>query len=138
MGQPDSRIAFMVPGIPCAWARARLSGKRHFTPKKQAGAMALVQVVAAEAMAEHDPFTGPVRMSVNAVWPWPKSRSEKKRREPGAHHKTSKPDSDNVGKLVSDAINGVVFVDDAQVAELRVTKQYGMGGATYVTVEALA
>ena len=131
-------ITFVIPGIPCAWARARLHGKVHFTPKKQAAAMVNVQLAAAPAMRGREPLTGPVRLAISAVWPWPKSWSAKKRRAAGAHYKTSKPDADNVGKLVADALNGICWTDDAQVAELRVTKQYGMAGATYVVVEALA
>ena len=130
-------ITFVIPGIPCAWARARLHGKMHFTPKKQESAMVNVQLAAANVMRNYEPLTGPVRLAVSAVWPWPKSWSAKKRREAGAHYKTSKPDADNVAKLVADALNGIVWLDDAQVAELRATKQYGLSGATYVTVEAL-
>jgi Holliday junction resolvase RusA-like endonuclease len=35
-----------------------------------------------------------------------------------------KPDLDNVAKAVLDAINGIVYVDDAQVINLVATKRY--------------
>jgi len=35
------------------------------------------------------------------------------------------PDWDNLGKLVSDAINNVVYRDDAQITDARVRKRYG-------------
>lgn len=37
---------------------------------------------------------------------------------------TSKPDWDNEGKLVCDALNGIVWRDDAQIADGRVSKRF--------------
>ena len=37
---------------------------------------------------------------------------------------TKKPDADNIGKVVLDALNGIAYEDDKQVIELRVSKQY--------------
>ena len=37
---------------------------------------------------------------------------------------TSKPDWDNEGKLVCDALNGIVWRDDAQIADGRVLKRF--------------
>lgn len=132
-----NEISFIIPGIPTAWARARTHGKIHFTPGKQRYAMSVIQTIAHEAMKGQNALSVPVSMTVFAVWPWPKSWSEKKRRVQGAHNKTSKPDADNVAKLVSDSLNGIVFVDDAQVAELRVVKQYGLNAQTRVVIEPL-
>jgi len=39
--------------------------------------------------------------------------------------KTSKPDVDNLTKAILDALNGIVWIDDAQVCELHVTKGLG-------------
>ena len=36
----------------------------------------------------------------------------------------TKPDVDNIAKLVLDALNGVAFVDDKQIIELSVKKRY--------------
>lgn len=131
------RVSFTIPGIPTAWARARLNGRAHFTPGKQRAAAGLIQSIAYEAMAGRAPIETPVAVHISAVWPWPKSWSEKKRKIAGAHWKTSKPDADNVGKLVNDAINGIVWRDDAQVTNLVVRKTYGMTPATHVNVEIL-
>ena len=43
---------------------------------------------------------------------WPKKRKA------AAHYVTGKPDVDNVCKLVADAMNGIAYRDDAQIAEL--------------------
>ena len=44
---------------------------------------------------------------------------------------------DNVAKAVLDAINGVAWHDDSQVAELIVRKSYGTAVATEVTIAEL-
>lgn len=100
--------------------------------------MRSVSFSAFDAMGGAAPLTGPLRLTVNAVWPWPKSMTEKKRRVAGAHWRTSRPDADNIAKLVGDAMNGVVYADDAQIVSQTVTKQYGLSGATYVLVEEIA
>lgn len=48
----------------------------------------------------------------------PKSRPKKALSEPD----TYKPDVDNIGKVVLDALNGVAYLDDKQVTLLRVRK----------------
>jgi Holliday junction resolvase RusA-like endonuclease len=130
-------IRFMVPGIPTAWARARTNGKRHFTAPKQGRAMAIVEHIAHAAMAGEPPLDGPLSMSVQAVWPWPKSWSEKKRRVAGSHYKTSRPDADNIAKLIGDSLNEIVFRDDAQVVKVSVTKTYGITAGTHVIISML-
>jgi Holliday junction resolvase RusA-like endonuclease len=130
-----SKVEFIVPGIPTAWARARTHGKVHFTPGKQRMAMSVVQAVAYDAMEGAAAIVEPVSMKIIAIWPWPKSWSEKKKSTTLGRFKTSRPDADNVGKLISDSLNGIVFVDDAQVVDLTVCKMYGPSAETRVSVE---
>lgn len=131
------QISFIVPGIPVAWARARTHGKIHFTPGKQRMAMSDIKTIAYHCMGDQPLIDGPVSMTIFAVWPWPKSWSEKKKKKQGAYYKTSKPDADNVGKIVSDSLNGIVFGDDAQVVDLRVIKQYGLTAQTRVVIDTM-
>lgn len=41
-----------------------------------------------------------------------------------ARRDTTKPDVDNVGKLVMDALNGLAYVDDKQVVDMRVQRDW--------------
>lgn len=50
--------------------------------------------------------------------PLPKSRSKRLEHEPD----TFKPDTDNIAKLVMDALNGVAYTDDKQITDLHVIK----------------
>ena len=71
--------------------------------------------------------SAPISVSVT-IWtqrPLPKSRAKKISTE----EDTYKPDADNVTKLVLDALNGVAWVDDAQVTDLNVHKKYRYRGA---------
>lgn len=129
-------ISFTIPGDPVPFARAGAQGKRRFTPRKQADYMAAVKLFASQAMAGRNPIGGPVRMEVVAMYVAPSSWSEKKRA--AAKWRTARPDVDNLAKLAGDSINGIVFVDDAQVVSLEVMKCYGPRSEVRVTIEELA
>lgn len=119
-------ICFTVPGIPTPFARAGGgSSVRRFTPEKQRSVMGAIKLFGASAMRGATPLEGPVHLSVTAVWPWPSSWSDKKRLEPWRSWKTSRPDLDNIVKLVCDALNGVCWRDDAQICSGQQRKCYG-------------
>lgn len=116
-------IEFTVPGVPVPWARAGSRSGVRFTPAKQRGSMAQVKALCIVAMADRNPIEGPVELTVHATWIPPASWSRKKRE--AAKWKTGRPDVDNLGKLVADALNGVAYLDDAQVVRSTVEKTYG-------------
>jgi Holliday junction resolvase RusA-like endonuclease len=128
-------IAFYVPGSPVAFARSGGNGTIRFTPKRQRDFMALVRLAAAKAMDGGPPMAGPVAMTVKATYLVPKSWPKK--RVAAARWRTAKPDADNLAKLVADSINEIVYVDDAQVAELVVQKRYGPLAGVTVSVAPL-
>jgi len=118
---------FPVPGIPVAKARARVTKAGHaFTPKKTQNYEALVKMCAAQAMKGKSPVDGPVVVQVIAVFPqaesWPMWKKRLADLSELAH--TKKPDEDNIGKAISDAMNGVVYIDDAQVTIKTIFKKY--------------
>jgi len=118
-----SFVAFTIPGEPIAFARSGGNGKVRFTPKRQRDFMALVQLAAHGAMDGQPPLAGPIELRIRAVYRVPTSWSKK--RAAFARWRTSKPDADNLAKIISDSINEIVFGDDAQVASLIVQKTYG-------------
>ena len=64
------------------------------------------------------PFRVPVAVRIDVYEPLPKSRPKRVTSEPN----TFKPDADNIAKLVMDGMNGAVWGDDSQVAEVHVVK----------------
>lgn len=87
-------------------------------------------------MGGHAPFDGPVSLTVNAWFLRPKSTT-KKRRE-ARTWKSTRPDADNICKIIMDAMNGVVYRDDSQVCDLRVTKRFHGTSGIRIYVERLA
>lgn len=130
-------VTFTIPGKPGAKQRARFvrTTGRAYTPEPTARYENLVRMCAAQAMVGRGLFVGPVSLVVAAVFEHPKSWS-KKRRAGAAWHE-SKPDGSNVLKSVEDALNGVCWVDDSQVALATVEKRYGTPARVEILVRAL-
>ncbi len=118
-------VTFFVPGEPVAKGRARATKTgRMYTPQKTVHYESTVALFASQAMAARkELLAGPLCLEIVATFAWPLSWSAKKRER--VRYKASKPDLDNLTKAVADAMNGVVYVDDAAVVRLAVTKVYG-------------
>jgi Holliday junction resolvase RusA-like endonuclease len=97
--------------------------------------MGAVKMFASQAMAGAAPINGPVELSIRATYLVPASWPAKRRAT--AMWKASKPDADNLGKIVADALNSLAYADDAQVASLIVQKRYGPIAGLTVSVAPL-
>jgi Holliday junction resolvase RusA-like endonuclease len=133
-----SPITIEVPGLPVAFARSGGNGKVRFTPKKQRGAMADLKLFAANAMRGREPFRGPLAAFMAFTWPMPASWPKRRREAPESRWRTSRPDADNLCKLVLDSLNGIVFTDDAIVAHVAISKLYGPSASTSITINPLS
>lgn len=148
------RVAFSIPGQPVAKGRARsaavmrdgkpllVNGRpvvKHHTPEKTVIFENLVKLAAKEAMSGRPPFAGPVELTLDIRLQIPASWSRKRQQlaEAGQIAATKKPDADNVLKAVKDGMNGIVWVDDAQAVEYRISKRYGATPGVRVIVEQL-
>ena len=138
-----TNVAFEVPGEPQGKGRARVGSvgghARMFTPQKTVAYEGLIAMAAKQAMAGAKLLPGACAIEVEAVFAMPKSMSKKHRVEAlaGRMRPTKKPDGDNVLKAVCDGINGVVWADDVQAVDQRVTKVYGETPGLRVRVAAL-
>jgi len=112
-----------IRGNPIPWAapKARAvatKGKKPFAmvydPQQQLK-KSLRSVV--QDLAPEKPFTGPVVLNIIAYMKIPKSVSKKKKvlMLAGKIRPTKKPDRTNIQKLYEDLLNGIVYLDDAQV-----------------------
>lgn len=127
-----------IPGDPNGKARARVTRKGFaYTPAKTRNAEVFIKMIAAEEMAGRTPMDGPVSLTMRAVMVPAKSWSKKKQAAAltGEIRPTKKPDVDNILKLVKDALNGIVYGDDAQVVRVEAEKVYGPQALTVVTVK---
>lgn len=121
-------IYITIPGQPVAKGRARVTRKGWaYTPKKTRDYEGIVKQLAKAAMKGHRILTGAVEVSILAIMRVPVSWSSKKREAAfrGGLRPITKPDLDNLVKNL-DAMNGVVWKDDAQIVGLEAVKQYGV------------
>lgn len=124
-----------IPAKPVAKGRARVSKQTGvpYTPKQTVVAESWVRLCVVQAVGTPR-VAGPVAVRVVFVMPVPKTMPKAKRKavDEGRILPTSKPDWDNLAKLVSDALNGIAWVDDAEVARAEVVKVYGPEPCTIV------
>jgi len=80
------------------------------------------------------PLDGALDMHIAFYMPIAKSLPKKKQAERENAPHTSRPDLDNLIKLVCDAGNGILYHDDCQVVSLTATKCYGTDPQTTITV----
>ncbi len=133
-------IYIKLDGVPVAKGRLRhaIAGGRAigYTPKKTRDYEKLLSQAANKEMAGKPLLAGPLMMHVYVFMPIPKSWSQKKRQAAinGEVWPTVKPDWDNYGKI-TDALNGVVFLDDKQIVKGTVSKIYAEDPALHVMIQ---
>lgn len=104
---PESAVTFTVPGKPVAKERPRFGNGKVYTPARTAAYENAVGYSAQAAMAGRERFKGPVYVFLM----FKMKRPEK----PKFKYPASVPDKDNLEKSISDAMNGIVYDDDAQI-----------------------
>ncbi len=108
---------------------------RSYTPKKTSDYEIQVKAVAQSAMTR-EPLETPLAAFLYFRLPIPKSYPKKRVQAclSGLERPTKKPDLDNLAKSVLDALNGVVYLDDAQLVSLHITKVYASNPGVDVMV----
>ena len=105
------RTSFSVPF--CAGkARPRFSGRHAYKTAAETLHEGAIALAFEEARGEKAPKDKPVNVRIVAT------KESKRAGEPF----TSKPDADNIAKLVLDALNGKAWHDDSQIVSLDVVK----------------
>ena len=121
-------MRFTIPGEPVGKARPKvvMGGMHTYTPEKTVNYETLVKMEYQHEAKGYFIAAGPVRVQIDAYFSIPKATSKKKRREMLADRvfPTKKPDWDNIGKIVCDALNGLAYKDDAQVVSASVFKHF--------------
>lgn len=140
-------IIIDFPGLPLAKERARarafaVNGKPRamfYTPSKTREYTKQLADEARKVMGERIQFHGPVSLTLVVTRPFLKSwsKEELKDAQDGIKKPTTKPDLDNYTKLVKDALNTVVYNDDAQVVYEIARKQYGLKPGLLISVRPL-
>lgn len=106
--------------------RTTRNGNKYLDPsvikyRKTIRNMAILQMRNQKA----EKIEGAVNMNIVYAFRRPQSLSKKERNEIDGGKtvpKTTKPDIDNLTKAILDALNGIVWKDDAQVAQINIQK----------------
>lgn len=122
----DVLAVVVVTGDPIGKGRPRLTRSgRAYTPRRTRDYEARVSQAAREVMGSREPYAGPLALLVEAYHARPA--------KPAKHHPcrdagpdafalamggSRYPDADNVLKAAADGCNGVLYGDDAQLAEV--------------------
>jgi Holliday junction resolvase RusA-like endonuclease len=137
-------VTFMVDGTPVAKGRPRFAKRGKFvqtyTPQKTKDYESLVMDAASAAMGVTEPLTTPIKVFIHIRMPIPASFSKKMRQDciEQRIRPTKKPDWDNIAKAITDACNGIVYVDDCQIVDAHVTKKYSeWAGVDVIVMEEL-
>lgn len=123
-------IEFTVYGEPTGKGRPKFStfnGRAMaYTPKKTENYESYVKLAYQASGAEKFPDDVQIYAEIDAYYAIPKSTSKKKKQKmiDGEIRPTKKPDTDNIAKIILDALNGIAYHDDAQVVSLSVRKYY--------------
>lgn len=130
-------ITFEYAGDPVPQPRPRVSTAggygRAYVPQKHPVHAYRAGIAAAAKRAGVQPVNGPVGVVIDLVFARPKSHLTKSGVKSSAP-RLPRCDVDNAAKAVLDALTGVAWNDDSQVARLVVEKTYSTEGRTTVRI----
>lgn len=118
-------MTLYIEGAPKAQGRPRFTTvggfARAYDPKESRDFKQKVASIA--VLHKCKPLDGAVKMTILALVPRPQ-RLMRKSDPDGRINCITKPDCSNYAKGIEDALNGIAYKDDSQIAELCVRKQY--------------
>lgn len=134
---------FCVEGEPQGKARARVVRLKNgmsstYTPDKTVlyENWVVLSYQKAKPWNSSRKLEGMLEIDIDAYMKWPKSTSKKKQEAMMRNEirPTKKPDWDNIGKVVCDALNGIAYGDDSHIVGGRVQKYYRPEGSLEITI----
>lgn len=134
-------IRFTVYGEPKGKARPRFNSYTHrtYTDKATKDYEDLVKASYLEQVGKVSQDRIPLRMHLKAFLQPPKSVSRKtlERMEKSQIRPLKKPDVDNIGKSIADALNGIAYKDDSAIVDMQIEKYYSEIPRVEVEIEEL-
>lgn len=118
-------MKFTIPGEPKAKGRHRTSNGHSYTPESTAMYENWIKQCFILA-ADKERLEGQIEAHIKAFFSIPKSTPKRKRELmlSGAIRPIKKPDWDNIGKVVCDALNKMAYGDDSGIVTGIVEKWY--------------
>ena len=128
---------FIVPGAPRGKQRPKVTRNGTYTPEETKRYEQKVLACFLNEYPRMKPIRNGVNVNITAFFEIPKSYGKARRERilNGLERPTKKPDADNIAKIILDALNGKVILDDKQVVVLTVKKHYSMIPRVEVLIE---
>ena len=130
-------IEIVLFGQPMAKERVRVTRSGHaYTPKRTVTYEGRLSLAAQQAMKGRKLFTGALEVDMKVFMTVPASRPIrfKKAALDNIERPTKRPDFDNFAKML-DALNLIVWSDDAQIVDGRIRKFYSDQPRMEITVQ---
>lgn len=129
-------IEFTVKGLPVAKGRPRVTRYGTYTPRKTKDYEKLVQY-SFKNQYKGQALQGALKIRIDFYMYIPKNTSKKRRKLKNDKEilPTKRPDFDNLTKSITDALNGLAFEDDNQIAEAHIYKYYSDEPRAVVKIE---
>lgn len=135
-------MEFEVIGAPVGKRRPKFSTIHGYAqaikPKEDVYYENLVKISFQQAKPNnYSLFNKPIKMKIEASFAIPKSFSKSKQSQAleGILLPLTKPDADNIAKIICDALNDVAYKDDTQIVGLEITKRYAMEPKVKITLD---
>lgn len=120
-------ISFEIPGECVAKGRPKFCRWGVYTPKKTKDYESLIQKLFKQQFHEFEPFSNRIKADITVTKAVLKSSSKKDKIKMINNEISpiTRPDIDNYIKSILDGLNGLAFVDDSLIVELKAIKKYG-------------
>lgn len=125
-----------ILGKPVGKGRPRLGRHSTYTPDKTKNYEEYVKLCYINKYnIKQRPTEKPLKAKITAFFEVPTSYSNKKKKELIGQPHTSRPDIDNIAKIILDSLNGLAYKDDNQIVKLEVEKLYGEEAKVILDIE---
>lgn len=133
------KYEFEIPESITGKARPRMNTRtgRAYTPTKTKNYEYLTRTYFLSKYPQFIPIEGRVKIEIIAYFEITKSTSKKQEAEMLIDNisPAKKPDWDNIGKIICDALNKFAYLDDAQITYCTVIKKYAKTPKVLVRIE---
>jgi Holliday junction resolvase RusA-like endonuclease len=131
--QGSPMVKIIIPNNPIPLKRHRHTKHGH-TYNPQA---TLMEQVGRQAKYQFNrpPITNPISVKFTFFTPIPNSYSKKKKLALDGKLNHKRPDLSNYIKFYEDALNGIIWQDDALIVEIYAQKIYSLSGKTEILIK---
>jgi Holliday junction resolvase RusA-like endonuclease len=127
-------LGFIIDGRPIAWARAGYS-KGRFYDRQEKERIALKYKL--REIYPGEPKEGPIYLGIVFCYKVPKSLPKDTADAMIGTPRIMRPDCDNLIKFIADCAQGILYKDDAQIAEIHSKKVWDERDTTMIIVDNL-